>query len=91
MEDVKILYKKHKGKNLEEEKEDFEEIMEAVKEKEDLEAEAQEIEYTATPKLLIVLSPGWHGQEYEALAPSQVTPKIDYMEKVNGSVIIRLG
>lgn len=96
LEDAKAVYKKRKGKDLEEDKEGFEEITKAIKEKERLEAEAQKIENNAKPKILMVLSQGWNGKEEvkEEKAATPLQPqelKLDYMQKVNGSVIIRLG
>ncbi|MBI2101410.1 hypothetical protein HYT53_02265, partial [Candidatus Woesearchaeota archaeon] len=54
-----------------------------------LEKEAKEIESNTTPKILIVLSPGWYGAE-EELAFAQPSADLGY-QKVNGSIILRLG
>ncbi|MBI2649869.1 hypothetical protein HYX04_00985, partial [Candidatus Woesearchaeota archaeon] len=91
LEDVKKLYKKRKGKNLEDNEKDFREITEANKEKEKLEQEAKEIEANATAKILMVLSPGWQGGEAAQTTIIQQVQQLDYMTKVNGSVILRLG
>ena len=56
-----------------------------------LEQEANEIEANATAKILMVLSQGWHGSEGAQTEIMQQAPQLDYITKVNGSVIIRLG
>ena len=67
-----------------------EEVFEEVDE---LEKEAKEIESNATPKILIVLSPGWHGSEEAQTSTQQplLQQPFTRISEVNGSVIIRIG
>jgi len=48
-----------------------------------LETEAAQIESSVTPKILMALSQGWNGNEEKQ--------DKDYMSKINGSVVIKLG
>src|SRR3989338_2360433 len=67
-----------------------EEVFEEVDE---LEKEAKEIESNASPKILIVLSPGWHGSEEAQTSTQQplLQQPFTRISEVNGSVIIRIG
>ena len=96
LDDLKRIYKKARGKDIEDDENDFRKMMEVADEIEKLEAEAKNVEDNATPKMLIVLSPGWHSAgETAAQQPAQQsmqqTLELSGYSKVNGSIILRLG